>query len=140
MGFRIEVSCNGYSPAVYVKAVGVMQVRQVVEEVAHSATHIKHHFRRGRGKDLHHAPAQFMRGEKLAHLEFFLGFRISVIAGKICLLEIVQSSDTCVAVVDALLRNEVLAGIDGKKDFLVHLGTLVPGNLLGYDGIHAFTF
>lgn len=49
-----------------------------------------------------------MRGEKLAHLEFFLGFRISVIAGKICLLEIVQSSDTCVAVVDALLRNEVL--------------------------------
>lgn len=81
-----------------------------------------------------------MRGEELAHLEFFLGFRISVIAGKICLLEIVQSSDTCVAVVDALLRNEVLAGIDGKKDFLVYLGTLVPGNLLGYDGIHAFTF
>lgn len=58
-----------------------------------------------------------MRGEKLAHLEFFLGFRISVIAGKICLLEIVQSSDTCVAVVDALLRNEVLAGIDGKRIF-----------------------
>ena len=80
-----------------------------------------------------------MRGEELAHLEFFLGFRISVIAGKICLLEIVQSSDTCVAVVDALLRNEVLAGIDGKKDFLVYLGTLVPGNLLGYDGIQAFT-
>lgn len=26
-------------------------------EVAHSTTHIKHHFRRGRGKDLHHAPA-----------------------------------------------------------------------------------
>ena len=33
--------------------------------------------------------------------------------------------------IDALLRNEVLAGIDGKKDFLVHLGTLVPGNVSG---------
>lgn len=43
MGIRIEVFRNGYSPAVYVKAVGVMQVRQVVEEVAHSTTHIKHH-------------------------------------------------------------------------------------------------
>ena len=81
-----------------------------------------------------------MRGEKLAHLEYLLGFRLSVLDGKVCLLEVVQNSDTCVAVVDALLRNEVLAGIDGKKDFLVHLGTLVPGNLLGYDGIHAFTF
>ena len=41
---------------------------------------------------------------------------------------------------DALRRNEVLAGVYGEKDFLVDLGTPVLGNLLGYDGIHVFSF
>ena len=53
---------------------------------------------------------------------------------------VVQSSDSRVAVVDAFLRNEVLAGVYGEKDFLVDFGTPVLRNLLGYDGIHVFSF
>ena len=33
-----------------------------------------------------------------------------------------------------------LFGLEAEVRQGVHLGTLVPGNLLGYDGIHAFTF
>ena len=49
MGFRVEVSGNGHRLAVDVESVGIVQVGQMVEEVAHAAAHVKHHFRRCRG-------------------------------------------------------------------------------------------
>ena len=140
MSFRVEVSGNGHRLAVNVESVGIVQVGQMVEEVAHAAAHVKHHFRRCRRKGLHHAPAYVVRGEELSHLEFLLGLGVFMVAGEIRLPEVVQSSDSRVAVVDAFLRNEVLAGVYGEKDFLVDLGTPVLGNLLGYDGIHVFSF
>ncbi len=56
-----------------------------------------------------------MRGEELSHLELLLRFGILVVAGKVGLFEVVQPSDTGIAVVDALRRNEVLAGVYGEK-------------------------
>ena len=109
-------------------------------EVAHAAAHVKHHFRRCRRKGLHHASAYVVRGEELSHLEFLLGLGVFMVAGEIRLPEVVQSSGSRVAVVDAFLRNEVLAGVYGEKDFLVDLGTPVLRNLLRYDGIHVFSF
>ena len=47
-----------------------------------------------------------MRGEELSHLELLLRFGILVVAGKVGLFEVVQPSDTGIAVVDALRRNE----------------------------------
>ena len=44
MGVRVEVSCNSHRLTVYVETVGIMKVRQVVEEITHAATHIKNHF------------------------------------------------------------------------------------------------
>ena len=44
MGFRVEVSCDRHGLAVYVEAVGIMRVGQMVEEIAHTATHVKNHF------------------------------------------------------------------------------------------------
>ena len=41
-----------------------------------------------------------------SHLGFLLRFDVLVVIGKIGLLEVVQSSDAGVAVVDALRRNE----------------------------------
>ena len=43
MCIGIEIPCHCYSLAVYVKAVGVVLVRQMVEEVTHTATHIENH-------------------------------------------------------------------------------------------------
>lgn len=81
-----------------------------------------------------------MRGEELSHLKFLLGLGIVMAAGEVRLSEAVQSSGSRVAVVDAFLRDEVLAGVYGEKNLLVDLGTPVLGNLLGYDGIHVFSF
>lgn len=58
-----------------------------------------------------------MRGEELSHLELLLRFGILVVAGKVGLFEVVQPSDTGIAVVDALRRNEVLAGVYGESIF-----------------------
>ena len=44
MGVRVEVSCNSHRLTVYVETVGIMKVRQVVEEITHATTHIKNHF------------------------------------------------------------------------------------------------
>ena len=63
-----------------------------------------------------------MRGEELSHLELLLRFGILVVAGKVGLFEVVQPSDTGIAVVDALRRNEVLAGVYGEKYLLVDFG------------------
>ena len=79
-----------------------------------------------------------MRGEELSHLELLLRFGILVVAGKVGLFEVVQPSDTGIAVVDALRRNEVLAGVYGEKNLLVDLGPPVLWYLLGYDGVHIF--
>ena len=49
-----------------------------------------------------------------------------------------DSSDAGVAVVDALRRNEVLAGVYGEKYLFVDLGTHTLRDLLGDDGIHGF--
>ena len=138
MRVRIEVSCHGNGLAVYVEAVGVMQVGQVVEEIAHAAAHVKYHFRGGGRKHIRHVSAYFMRGEELSHLGFLLRFGVLVVIGKIGLLEVVQSSDAGVAVVDALRRNEVLAGVYGEKYLFVDLGTHTLRDLLGDDGIHGF--
>ena len=46
-----------------------------------------------------------MRGEELSHLELLLRFGILVVAGKVGLFEVVQPSDTGIAVVDALRRS-----------------------------------
>lgn len=54
MCIRIEVSCHGNGLAVYVEAVGIMQVGQVVEEIAHAAAHVKYHFRGGGRKHIRH--------------------------------------------------------------------------------------
>lgn len=109
-------------------------------EVSHAAAHVEDHFRRCRGKDPDHVPAYFMRGEELSHLGLLLGLGIFVVAGEVRLSEAVQSSDARVAVVDAFLRDEVLAGVYGEKYLLVDLGTPVLRYLLWYDGIHVFTF
>lgn len=84
---------------------------------------------------LHHIPAYFMRSEELTHLELFLGIGILVIVGEVGLLEVVQSSDASIAVIDAFCRNEVLAGVYGEKYLLVDLGTHTLRYLLGDDGI-----
>ena len=136
MRVRIEVSCHGNGLAVYVEAVGVMQVGQVVEEIAHAAAHVKYHFRGGGRKHIRHVPAYFMRGEELSHLGFLLRFGVLVVIGKIGLLEVVQSSDTRIAVVYTLRRNHILTGVDGKENLLVDLCTLALWYLLWYDGIH----
>ena len=64
--------------------------------------------------------------------------RHTVVAGKVGLFEVVQPSDTGIAVVDALRRNEVLAGVYGEKYLLVDFGTHTLRYLLGDDGIHDF--
>ena len=74
-----------------------------------------------------------MRGEELSHLELLLRFGILVVAGKVGLFEVVQPSDTGIAVVDALRRNEVLAGVYGEKYLLVDFGTHTLRYLLGDD-------
>ena len=112
----------------------------MVEEVAHAAAHVKHHFCRCRRKGLHHAPAYSVRGEELSHLELLLGLRIFAVAAEVRLFQVVQPADTGVAVVDAFLRDKVLAGVYGEKDLLVNLGTPVLRDLLGYDSIHVFSF
>ena len=81
-----------------------------------------------------------MRGEELSHLCLLLGLGIFVVAGEVRLSEAVQSPDTRVAVVDAFLRDEVLAGAYGEQYLPVDLGTPVLRYLLWYDGIHVFTF
>ena len=64
---------------------------------------------------------------------------VFVVAGEVRLSEVVQPSDARVAVVDAFLRDEVLAGVYGEKYLPVDLGTPVLRYLLWYDGIHVFT-
>ena len=44
MGIRVEIPGNGHRLSVYVETVGIMKVRQMVEEITHAATHIKNHF------------------------------------------------------------------------------------------------
>ena len=135
----VEVSGDGHRLAVYVEAVGVVRVGQVVEEVPHAAAHVKDHFRRCGGEGFHHVAAYPVRGEELSHLELLLGLGVFVVAGEVRLSEVVQSSDARVAVVDAFLRDEVLAGVYGEKYLPVDLGTPVLRYLLWYDGIHVFT-
>lgn len=43
MGIGIEVAGDGDRLRIDVEAVDVMQVRQVVEEIAHAAAHVQHH-------------------------------------------------------------------------------------------------
>ncbi len=86
MGFRVEVSGDSHCLAVNVKAVGVVQVGKMVEEVAHAAAHVEDHFRIDGRKHLHHIPAYFMRSEELSHLELFFGIGILVIVGEVGLL------------------------------------------------------
>ncbi|WP_317194834.1 hypothetical protein [Parabacteroides distasonis] len=66
-----------------------------------------------------------------------------MVVGKVGLPEVVQPSDAGIAVVDALRRNEVLAGVYGEKYLLIDFGPLVLRYLLGDDGVHIlglFTF
>ena len=79
-----------------------------------------------------------MRGEELSHLGFLLRFGVLVVIGKIGLLEVVQSSDAGVAVVDALRRNEVLAGVYGESAASDVYKRQTLRYLLGDDGIHNF--
>ena len=83
-------------------------------------------------------PGIFHAGEELSHLELLLRFGILVVAGKVGLFEVVQPSDAGIAVVDALRRNEVLAGVYGEKYLLVDFGTHTLRYLLGDDGVHVF--
>ena len=136
MRVRIEVSRHADGFPVYVETVGVVLVGQMIEEIAHTAAHVKYHFRRGRTQHIHHVPAHFMRGEELSHLKLLLRFGVFVVIGEIGLPEVVKPSDAGVAVIDALRRNEVLAGVYGEKYLLVDLGTHTLRYLLGNDGIH----
>ena len=136
MRVRIEVSRHADGFPVYVEAVGVVLVGQMIEEIAHTATHVKYHFGSVGRKHLHHIPAHFMRGEELSHLKLLLRFGVLVVIGEIGLPEVVKPSDAGVAVIDALRRNEVLAGVYGEKYLLVDLGTHTLRYLLGNDGIH----
>ena len=79
-----------------------------------------------------------MRGEELSHLELLLRLGILMVVGKVGLFEVVQPSDTGIAVVDALRGNQVLAGVYGKQDLLVDFSPLVLRYLLGNDCIHIF--
>ena len=79
-----------------------------------------------------------MRSEKLSHLKLLLGLRILVIVGKVGLPQIVQPTDTGIAVVDAFRRNKVFAGVYGEKNLFVDLGSQALRYLLGYDGVHIF--
>lgn len=58
-----------------------------------------------------------MRGEELSRLELLLRFGILVVVGEIGLPEVVQASDSGVAVVDAFRRDKAFAGIYGKSIF-----------------------
>ena len=111
----------------------------MVEEVAHAAAHVST-ISVDVGIGFPSCSGICRAGEELSHLKFLLGLGIVMVAGEVRLSEAVQSSGSRVAVVDAFLRDEVLAGVYGEKDFLVDLGTPVLGNLLGYDGIHVFSF
>ena len=138
MGVRVEIPCNGHRLSVYVETVGVMMVRKVVEEVSHAAAHVEYHLGRGRRQHIHYVSAYFMRGEELSHLILFLGLRVLVVIGKVGLFQVVQPADAGIAVVDALRRNQILAGVYGEKNLLVDLGPPVLWYLLGYDGVHIF--
>ncbi len=138
MGIRVEIPGNGHRLAVYVKTVGIMMVRQVVEEIAHAAAHVEYHLGRGRGQHIHHVSAYFMRGEELSHLILFLGLRVLVVVGKVGLFQVVQPANAGIAVVDALRRNQILAGVYGEKNLFVDLGPPVLRYLLRDDGIHIF--
>ena len=88
-------------------------------------------------KYIYHIPTYLVRCEELSHLELLLCLGILVVAGEVRLLEVMQSSDTCIAVVYTLRRNHILTGIDGKENLLVDLRTLALRYLLWYDGIHS---
>ncbi len=90
-------------------------VRKVVEEVSHAAAHVEYHLGRGRRQHIHYVSAYFMRGEELSHLILFLGLRVLVVIGKVGLFQVVQPADAGIAVVDALRRNQILAGVYGEK-------------------------
>mgnify|MGYP000608153651 CR=1 FL=1 len=77
-----------------------------------------------------------MGREELAHLELPLGLGILVVVVVIATPQVMQPSDTGIAVIDALRRYGVLAGSYAEEYLLVYLLPLVQGNLLGYDGVH----
>ncbi len=90
MGIRIEILGDSNGFYVYVEAVGVVLVGQMVEEIAHTTTHIKYHFGCGGRKHIHHFPAHFMRGEELAHLKLLLCLCVFVVTGEIGLPEVMS--------------------------------------------------
>ena len=136
MGIRVEILCDCNGFAVYIEAVGIVQIWQMVEEIAHAAAHVENHLGRGGIQHLHHIPAYFMRGKELSHLELLLCLGVLVVVGEVGLSEVVQPSDAGVAVVDAFCRNKVLAGVYGEKYLFVDFGPLVLWYLLGDDGVH----
>jgi hypothetical protein len=68
-----------------------------------------------------------MGSEELAHLELPLCLGILVVAVVVATPQVMQTSDTGIAVVDTLRRYGVLAGIYAEKYLLVYLLPLVRG-------------
>lgn len=126
--------CNGIG--INIESVGVMPIRQMIEEITHAAAHVEYHFRRLRGKHPDHVAAYLVRCEELAHLELLLGLGILVVTAEIGTPQVMQPSDTGVTVVYALRRYGVLARIYAEEYLIVYLLPLFRWYLLGYDGVH----
>ena len=130
MGIGIEVAGDGDRFRIDVETVGVMQIRQVVEEITHPAAHVEDHLR-GRGRQQpDHLPAHLVRREELADFGLFLGFGIVVIGGIVRLPQSVQAADAGITIIDARGRNVVLTAVDSEKDLLIDLGASLLRNML----------
>ena len=113
-----------------------MLVGQMVEEVTHTAN-ISRIISDDVGESTSTISTYLVRCEELSHLELLLCLGILVVVGEARLLEVMQSSDTSMAVVYTLLQGSYPYRVDGKEEnLLVDLCTLALRYLLWYDGIH----
>ena len=133
MGIRVEIPCDGHRLAVDVETIGVVQVRQVVEEVAHAAAHIQNAFCCFGSCYFDNLAAKVVRREELPHLEFFLGLRIVVIISEIGLFEAVQTSEAGIAVEDRFPGYFPFILVNGFQDSLVVIFPLFLGDRLILD-------
>ena len=130
MGIGIEVASDSDCLRIDIEAIGVVQVRQVVEEVAHAAAHIQYHFRRGWCQQLDHLPAHFVRRKELADLGLSLRLGIVVVRAVVRLAETMQAAHAGIAVIDIHGRNGAIAAVDGEEDLFVDLRTALRRNML----------
>lgn len=72
----------------------------------------------------------------MSHLELFLGLGILVVTSKAALLEVIQPTNTSIAVVYTFRGNQVFTVVYGRQYLLVDFSPLVLRYLLWYDCVH----